>query len=198
MKPFWIQFFFCYLLFFAGISSLSQAQEINFEEKKSLQKARSLFFSKNKPEKQIALGFGPSFFNQMNNSGAGLGFVGAYIWNISGYADMGLQTDLALSPKHLGTHIITGKVVVYGFFSPTDISPFLGGGFGYGYAQAHDPDNSLPQPQSNGFALSLKAGMKFFRSSTKNLGLELEYTLLADQNSIGSPGVLSIKLNFYY
>jgi len=149
--------------------------------------------------RQVLLGFGPSYFNNMNNPDTGLALLLGYYWNINDNVDLGLQTDVAFSTEESDTNMITAKIMANYF--PVlwgDTSPYLGAGFGYGYASAHDGSTLVSDQRANGFAGSLQAGLKFFRTSSVNLGVGFDYTVIFDKTDFGNPSRLIFKVGLYY
>ncbi len=175
-----------------------------FENKKSLgeraaEKKRRSNFERVEARRQVVVGFGPAFFDKMNAAESGLGFQAGYVWNIDDHFDLGLQTDFAISTKYSDAHMFSGKIITNYYFSTSDVSPFLGAGFGYGFASLHDSNTpSITDGGASGFAMSLQGGVKFFRTSTVNFMISGEYTRIFDQASLGQPGVFFLKVGLLY
>ncbi|MCB0378441.1 MAG: acyloxyacyl hydrolase [Bdellovibrionales bacterium] len=148
--------------------------------------------------KQIVIGFGPAYFSNMNSAGTGVGVQTGYVWNIDDHVDLGLLAEFALSLDHGDAHMFNGKIAANYFFASSDVSPFVGAAFGYGYASAHDGLNQIADDSSAGFALSAQLGVKFFRTSTVNLGVSGEYTTIFDGNSIGNPSMFLLRVGLFY
>lgn len=148
--------------------------------------------------RQVFLGFGPAFYSEMNSPDTAIGFQAGYFWNINDRIDMGLQTDLAISTVHSEASMFLGKIVGNYFFAVDDISPYVGGGFGYGWANAYDGRKSFADDTAGGFALSVRGGAKFFRTSSVNFGLGAEYTRILDESSIGAPSLFLVRVGIYY
>jgi opacity protein-like surface antigen len=147
--------------------------------------------------RQVMIGFGPAYFSQMNASHVGLGFQAGYIWNIDDHFDLGLQSDFAISTDHTDAYMFNGKIITNYHFLTQNISPYVGAGFGYGWASIHKGPSILDD-KASGFALSLQAGVKFFRTSTVNFSLSGEFTTLFDSSTLGQPGVFMLKAAIYY
>ncbi len=161
------------------------------------EKNQRTHFERVPARRQVSLGFGPAYFSNMESSTPGIGINAGYIWNIDDHFDLGLQTDFAMSTQHADAYYFSGKILTNYFFSTQDISPFIGAGFGYGFASAHDGPR-VPDDDSSGFAMGLQAGMKFFRTSTVNLSVSLEYNQIFDQNTLGNPSVFMFKCALHY
>ncbi len=180
----------------------NEEQAVLYENKKSLgeqaeeKKARSNF-ERVPARRQVSLGFGPAYFSNMQSPGTGIGINAGYLWNIDDHFDLGLQSDFAISTQHADAYFFSGKILTNYFFSTTDISPFLGAGFGYGFASAHDRP-TIADSNSSGFAVGLHAGVKFFRTSTVNLAVSGEYNRIFDDNTLGQPSVFMLKVALHY
>lgn len=185
-------------------SSKNKKQAVLFENKKSLgeqaaEKKQRANFERVQARRQAMIGFGPAYFSNMNASGSGIGFQAGYIWNIDDHFDLGLQSDFAISTEYSKTHMFSGKIITNYFFASNDISPFVGAGFGYGWANIDSPaNNTLADESASGFAMSLHAGVKFFRTSTVNFVVAGEYTNIFDKSSLGQPGAFLIKVALLY
>ena len=184
-------------------SKINKKQAVLFKNEKSLgqqaaEKKQRANFERVEARRQAMLGFGPAYFNKMNSGGSGIGFTAGYVWNIDDHFDLGLKSDFAISTLHSDAYVVAGKIFTNYFFSSTDISPFAGAGFGYGWASVHDNQNIQSDDSASGFALSLQAGVKFFRTSTVNFAVAGEYTTIFDRSDIGEPGVFLLRFSFLY
>ena len=181
----------------------NQQKAILFDNKKSLgeqaeEKKKRSNFERVEAKKQVVIGFGPTYFSNMNSPGTAIGFLAGFVWNIDDHFDLGLQSDFAISTDHSDAHIFNGKIVANYFFASRDISPFIGAGFGYGWASAHDGNNSIKDDTAGGFGMSLQAGVKFFRTSTVNFGVSGEYSTIFNENSLGNPSAFLVRVALYY
>ncbi len=185
-------------------SETSSGTAVLFEDKKSLGEQAAEKKSKQNNERvparrQVLVGFGPAYFNNMNTSQAGIGFQAGYLWSIDDHFDLGLQSDFAISTEHTDAYMLSGRILTNYYFSSNDISPYIGAGFGYGWASVHDSDTTLiSDDAAGGFALSLQGGIKFFRTSTVNFAVGGEYTHIFDKSSLGAPGVFLVKVALLY
>jgi hypothetical protein len=153
--------------------------------------------------RQWKIGFGPTWGNNLNTDKSGLAFHLGFAWSVDPL------WDLDLSFRATG---IEGKTSSDAYFSEFMIgtnyhlnknknAPFLTGAIGRATAGAstntaiiYNDDNA------NGWAARVGAGMKFFRTSTVNLGIEANYTHLFAETSGSkkSPGVTTLLLSLYY
>jgi len=147
--------------------------------------------------RQVHLGFGPSYFSNMNSGNAGLGFSAGYNWIVDDQFELGLQSELAFSTEAVRAYNLGARIVTNYYFLAQDISPFVGAGFGYGWGKARSgPD--ITDTTSSGFSLTAQAGVKFFRTADVNMAISSAFTTIFDQNSIGQPGVFSLQVGLFY
>ena len=182
----------------------NKSKAVLFENKKTLseqaaEKKQRASFERVESQRQMAIGFGPSYFSNMNSPGTALGLMAGFIWNIDDHFDLGLQSDFAISTEHSDAHMFGGKLVANYFFAAKDISPFVGAGFGYAWAHAHENLNSpITDESASGFAMSLQGGVKFFRTSDVNFGITGEYNTIFNANTLGNPSSFTIRVALYY
>lgn len=175
-----------------------------FDDKKSLgeraaEKNQNASNERVEARRQVIIGFGPAFFDNMNTAESGLGFQAGYVWNINDHFDLGLQSDFAISTSHSDAWMFGGKVNTNYHFNSKDISPFIGAGFGYAWASLHDNNvSNIPDDSASGFAVGLQGGVKFFRTSTVNLAVSGEYTRIFNKASLGQPAVFFLKVALLY
>lgn len=185
----------------SGVDTGSKA--VLFKNKKTLseqaaEKKQRASYERVEAKRQMVIGFGPSYFSNMNSPGTAIGFLAGFIWNIDDHFDLGLQSDFAISTDHSDAHMFNGKLVANYFFAANDISPFIGAGFGYGWASAHDGNNTINDDTAGGFAMSLQAGVKFFRTSNVNFGISGEYSTIFDENTLGNPSAFLLRVALFY
>lgn len=173
---------------------VSSSKKTNSSSPRAKQRSGS---AKTQAPAQIRFGFGPSFFNNFNASTSGLTLLGGYYWNINNQIDLGVHGDFAISTEQTDVTLFTSRIMVNHF--PVvlgDTSPYWGGGFGYGFASTHDEG---PSEKVGGFAGSLQAGAKFFRTSSVNLGVGLEWvTVFKRTESYGIPSRFLFHVDVYF
>lgn len=147
--------------------------------------------------RQVHLGFGPAYFNNMNAGNAGLAFSAGYNWIVNDQFELGLLSEFALSTEPVRAYTLGGRIVTNYYFLAQDISPFVGAGFGYGWGRARTGAH-VSDSTSSGFSLTAQAGLKFFRTADVNMAISGAYTTIFDQNSIGQPGVLSLQVGLFF
>lgn len=152
--------------------------------------------------RQWEIGFGPAWGTNLNTDKSGLVFHLGFVWGVDP------QWDLDLSFRATG---IDGKNSSSAYFSEFMIgtnyhfnknknAPFLTAALGRATAGASDSAVILNDDTATGWAARVGAGMKFFRTSTVNLGLEANYTFLLAETSVSkkNPGVASLLVSIYY
>ncbi len=152
--------------------------------------------------RQWEIGFGPAWGTNLNTEKSGLVFHLGFVWGVDP------QWDLDLSFRATG---IDGKNSSSAYFSEFMIgtnyhfnkdknAPFITAGLGRATAGVSDSAIILNDDTANGWAARVGAGMKFFRTSTVNLGLEANYTFLLAETSVSkkNPGVASFLVSVYY
>lgn len=188
--------FSVFMVLFLSLPAFSQSKSLGEQAHEKNQRTSS---ERVQAMRQVLLGFGPAYFNKMNAPEAGIGFQAGYLWTIDDNFDLGLQTDFAISTEHTDAYILSGKILTNYYFTTDDISPYVGAGFGYGWASIHDNNvTTISDDSASGFAMSLQAGVKFFRTSTVNLAVAGEYTTIFNQSSLGQPGVFLLKVGLLY
>ncbi len=186
------------------LHSTSNAQDaVLFDNNKTMQqqaedKKLKGSFERVEAVRQVSLGFGPSYFSNMNSPDQAIGFLVGYTWNIDQHFDLGLRSNFSISTLHSDAYLLGAQINTQYFFASRDISPYLGAGFGYGWASAHNGPSPLADDTSGGFALSVGGGVKFFRTSTVSFSVGAELMTLFDRNSLGAPSVFSIQVAFHY
>lgn len=153
--------------------------------------------------RQWKIGFGPTWGNSLNTEKSGLAFHLGFVWGVDPHWDLDLSfratgiegknsSDAYFSEFMIGTNYHLNK---------NKNAPFLTAAIGR--ASAGVSSNTaivFNDDTANGWAARVGAGMKFFRTSTVNLGLEANYTHLFAETSVSkqSPGVTSFLISLYY
>lgn len=185
-------------------NSGSQQGAVLYKDKQSLgekvaEKKQTASMERVEARRQVIVGFGPAYFSRMNSPSSAIGFQAGYVWNVDDHFDLGLQSDFDISTKDSDAYILSGKIITNYLFTTNDISPFIGAGFGYGWASIHNPASQpIGDDSAGGFAFSLQAGVKFFRTSNVNFMLSGEYSQILNKSAMGQPGVFLIKVALLY
>lgn len=153
--------------------------------------------------RQWKLGFGPAWGSNLNTDKSGLLFHLGFVWGLDPHWDL----DVAF--KATGIDKTSASAAYFSEFmlganyhlSKNKNAPFLT--FGLGRASAGVAQENafvFTDDTANGWALRAGAGVKLFRTSNVNLGIEANHTILmaktsrTDQN----PGVTSLLIAVYY
>ncbi|MCK5071797.1 MAG: hypothetical protein KAQ98_00110 [Bacteriovoracaceae bacterium] len=147
-----------------SVKSTQQVEKITKHEQD--EKRRKL-----KVDGQWVFGIGPSFLsNTIETQAYNLTF--GYIWGIDTIFDLLVRWDIsnAKGSSSAGFNMLTinGNY----FFNKNIHAPFVEAGFGYARAE-----NDASNKKVNGWILNIGGGMKFFRASTVNFGVEARYSL---------------------
>lgn len=185
---------------FVWAAEIEDASEKSMGQQAKEKRERYADFERIPNKKQVTVAFGPAFFSKMNEPNYGLGFQLGYAWVMDDYFDLGLLADFAISTENPDAYGLTAKIVSNYYFLPQDISPYVGLGFGYGWISAHDDKRSIliSDDNANGFAVSVQAGVKFFRLNQVNLAVGGEYTTIFSKTSLGQPGIFLGKVALFF
>ncbi len=154
--------------------------------------------------RQWIFAFGPSWLNNSNISKSGILWKLGYEWGL----DPNFSVNLAFDGTSFSDSSADFGTIQMGldyYLSLTKTSPFVGLGIGYGTSDSNGCDEDLfgfscsnKDEEASGWVASVNGGVKFFRTSTVNLGLVAEYAYLFDDTRYGNPSRLSVSLAIYY
>jgi hypothetical protein len=139
------------------------------------------------------LGFGPSWFGNLNRSGPGLSLGIAYSWDAN-FARIKIfgEGDFRNAAFFAG-----GGLAGEYFFTETAVAPYVSVDFG-GAAAKIDNGAVLDGATVGGFAIGWGGGIEFLRTSTVNLDLGFRAGYLLHDNQYGAPQVYSLRLGLYF
>lgn len=123
-----------------------------------------------------SMGFGPAFFNGIDNQDLAYVWHSGYLWEVGRQAAITLQNRVATSFTGWSLHntfLIGGRY----HFTATRFSPFLGLGAGLGA--------SYGDALRLGFATGASAGVVLFRTSSTQLEIAANYDALFDSRDDG-------------
>lgn len=153
--------------------------------------------------RQWKLGFGPAWGTNLNTDKSGLLFHLGFVWGLDPHWDL----DVAF--KATGIENSSSSSAFFSEFmlganyhlTKSKNAPFLT--FGLGRASAGVAQSNtfiFTDDTANGWALRAGAGVKLFRTSNVNLGLEANHTILMSKTSRTdqNPGVTSLLIAVYY
>ncbi len=153
--------------------------------------------------RQWEIGLGPSNPSHLNNKGLGTNWLFGFLWGFENRYELHLtweflavkaQSDVNFTDVHMGLNY---------FFNDDNTSLYTTGDIGYGAATAHsDTEFNLDgkDDSASGFSVGIGGGIKFFRSSNVNLGLQLRYCqiLASTAKTNNQPNVTNINLSIYF
>jgi hypothetical protein len=127
-------------------------------------------------EKFWSFGMGPTFLSDSTAYSASL----QHYWDVHENADISLGVEGGISSiQSVGIAEIGSRFL----FSPGDVTPYLGGGFGGGFVNNRDRDRNI-NFTDGGFVLTALGGLRFFRTSDTSLDLAAKYhTIYPDRKT---------------
>ncbi len=153
--------------------------------------------------RQWFIGFGPGWLNNANIGKSGFFWKIGHEWGLDPNFSINLSLDgTSLSDSSADFSMFQMGLDYYLNLSKT--SPYVGVGIGYGSADVHGCDDSFlsytcaNDQEASGWAASVNSGVKFFRTSAVNLGLEAEYAYIFDETTVGNPSRITVSLSVYY
>ncbi len=138
-------------------------------------------------------GFGPASLGNLNSSGIGYDFSGAYAWDINPvllkiFIDWGIKENANFFNIGLGGQY---------FLTDRDIAPFISSDFGFGTSKTQ-ADSLFKGETAGGFCLGVGGGVQFLRTASVHIELGARLAILLSKNAIGNPTLLGLKLGFYF
>ena len=154
--------------------------------------------------RQWIFAFGPSWLSNSNISKSGIMYKLGYEWGLDPNFSLNLSFD-GTSFSDSTADFSTLQAGLDYYFSLTKTSPFIGLGIGYGSADVNGCDQGFLEfdcanrdEEASGWVASVNGGVKFFRTSTVNVGLVAEYAYLFDDTKYGNPSRMTVSLAIYY
>lgn len=156
--------------------------------------------------RQWKLGFGPAWGNAMNTDKSGMNFLLGFVWGIDPNFDLDLSLRSTGFEKkgESGAHFGEFMIGTSYYLSRGRNTPFLTAGLGRAWGSVSISDSTTllntSDDTASGWAARVGLGYKFFRTSTVNLGIEVNYSQLfaETERSKRSPGLTSATLALYY
>ncbi len=156
--------------------------------------------------RQWKLGFGPAYGDQMNVDKSGIMFTLGFVWGIDPNFDLDLafRTSTFEKSGESGAYFVEYMIGTNYYLTRGRNAPFLTAGFGRSSASVSTPNSAsfvnLSDDTLGGWSVRVGAGYKFFRTSTVNLGVELNYSKVFGEStrSKQAPGVTSLGIALYY
>lgn len=152
--------------------------------------------------RQWEVGFGPAWGTNLNTDKSGLVFHLGFVWGVDPHWDLDLSLRATgIEGKNSSNAYFSEFMIGTNYhFNKNKNAPFLTAGLGRATAGVSDSTIILNDDTATGWAARVGAGMKFFRTSTVNLGLEANYTFLLAETSVSkkNPGVASFLVSVYY
>lgn len=153
--------------------------------------------------RQWAFGLGPGWTSNLRSSGGGFTFLLGFLWGID--PDFSINLSWTINSGRKDDDASFSELSLGGeyYFTRSKHAPFVGARLGYGSARVnHDNCNILQigctEDRASGWAGTLNAGYKFFRTSTVNAAVIGGYSQIFDRTSLGSPGLTTLQIAVYF
>ncbi len=155
--------------------------------------------------RQWKLGFGPAWGANNNTDKSGMAFTLGFVWGIDANFDLDLAFRTANFEKggETGAHFTEFLIGTNYYMTKGRNAPFLTAGFGRTTASVSTVNTSIipfSTDTLSGWSVRAGVGYKFFRTSTVNLGVELNYSKVFGESTVSksAPGVTSAVIALYY
>lgn len=154
------------------------------------------------PTRQWKIGLGPSWASDVGSSKGGTLYLLGFVWGVDPNFDLDLTLRGASFERKDGPSSYTSDafIGINYYFTRSLNAPFLTAGLGGASALVSNPNAESGSTTVSGWATRVGLGYKFFRTSTVNAAVEVNYAvILADsRGSDRNPGVASATLALYY
>lgn len=153
--------------------------------------------------RQWKFGFGPVWGSGLGTDKSGLVYELGYVWGLDPQWDVDITWRVASLARDGQTGAYFSDLSIGGtyYLTKSRTAPYLTGGIGRAGAQASRADSILiSDDTASGWAGRLGVGARFFRTSTVNLGLELNHTRLFAETSRtqSTPAITSLSIGVYF
>ena len=155
--------------------------------------------------RQWKLGFGPAWGSQNNTDKSGMVYTLGFVWGIDSSFDLDLALRIANFEKsnESGASFTEFLIGTNYYLTKSRNAPFLTAGFGRSSATVSTPNATLINTSTDtlsGWSVRAGLGYKFFRTSTVNLGVEVNYSKIFGESTVSkqAPGVTSAVIALYY
>lgn len=139
------------------------------------------------------LGFGPGNFTNIGASQISYDLALGHNWEVTPNAAIFVLGNL-VTAGDFRTYYAMGQLGLHYFFTDEDSAPYVGAGLGFGGAgSAASTATSI-----GGFAGSAGIGWQFFRTTTTQFDLYASYESIFGNNTIGAPGVYSLRVGVLF
>lgn len=145
-----------------------------------------------KVSQQRVFGIGPAFLSNMDQDNA-IFFTAGYLWGLDTHFDLFVRGDYSNAEGGSSAGMMNLHIGGNYFVTEDIHAPYITGSFGYGKGKSDFKSK-------DGWTVSGGAGMKFFRASTINFGVEARYTMLTKDlfyqagAKQGKPGQLTLSI----
>lgn len=153
--------------------------------------------------RQWIFSIGPGWATNLRSKGGGLTFAVGYLWGLDPDFAVNLSWQLHNGKGNDDASYSDFSLGMEYFFSRSKTSPFVGARLGYASAKPNGNCtisffNSCDTSRASGWAANATAGVKFFRTSSVNVGLIATYHTVFDKVGGNMPGLFTTQMAVYF
>jgi hypothetical protein len=134
-------------------------------------------------------GFGPAGFGNIDERTPAYDVYVGRLWEVNKFAAIKALGEVASDFDRATLGNISMGANLYA--SPTDFSPYIGGGLGLGYG-------TVPGDRNFGFNVGAQIGALLFRTSNAQMNLEGSAEMMVSQLGDGDPSIYSARLGVLF
>ncbi len=154
--------------------------------------------------RQWKFGFGPVWGSGTNTDKSGYSYLIGYAWGLDPQWETDLSLRFATISKDGESGAFFSDTISIGanyYFTKQKFSPYVVAGLGYGSAAVSKANSViLSDDTASGWTGKIGGGVKFFRTSNVNLGIELLHTRLFSEStrSKSTPSITTLGVALYF
>jgi len=134
-------------------------------------------------------GFGPAGFGNIDERTPAYDFCLGRMWEVNKFAAIKALGEVASDFDRATLGNVTMGANLYA--SPTDFSPYIGGGLGLGYG-------FIPGDRNFGFNVGAQIGALLFRTSNAQMNLEGSAEMMVSRLGNGDPSIYAARLGVLF
>lgn len=179
-----------------GVSSQVTADVTNVTRDEETQNTRRY-----QATRQWIIGLGPGWTSNLKSKGGGFTFQLGYLWGLDPDFGVNLSWTAHSGPTDDDSTFSDFSIGGEYYLARTKTSPFFGARLGYGSGVSNKCSFlslNCTEDRASGWSTNVTAGYKFFRTSSVNVGVTLNYFYLFNRTSVGNPNLTSLQFVVYY
>jgi len=134
-------------------------------------------------------GFGPAGFGNIDEHTPAYDLYVGRLWEVNKFAAIKALGEVASDFERATLGNVSMGANLYA--SPTDFSPYIGGGLGLGYG-------AVPGDRNFGFNVGAQIGALLFRTSNAQMNLEGSAEMMVSELGNGEPSIYSARLGVLF